>query len=139
MIGVGSAGPIGQAAKARARGRASERECWIALSCVPGVGPAGFARLLARHGSAAAAAMQAERQRTPNTELPPGSLDERNGFGPQVQALLDTRARQLGLSMRRLHRAARVARTIADLAGSAVVRAEHLDEALVHRPKEVRV
>ena len=87
---------------------------------------------------AAAAAMQAERQGTPNADLPPGSLDERTGFGPQVQALLDTRARQLGLSMRRLHRAARVARTIADLAGSAVVRAEHLDEALVHRPKEVR-
>jgi DNA processing protein len=36
-------------------GRASERECWIALSIVPGIGPAGFARVLARHGSAAAA------------------------------------------------------------------------------------
>lgn len=55
MIGVGPAGPTGQAAKVSARGRTSEREYWIALSCVPGVGPAGFARLLARHGSAAAA------------------------------------------------------------------------------------
>lgn len=52
MIGVGCAGPTGQA-KVTARGRVSERECWIALSCVPGVGPAGFARLIARHGSAA--------------------------------------------------------------------------------------
>jgi DNA processing protein len=54
VIGVG-VGPTGRSAKAIARGRASERECWIALSCVPGVGPAGFARLIARHGSAAAA------------------------------------------------------------------------------------
>ena len=87
---------------------------------------------------ATAAAMQAERQGTPNADLSPASLDERIGFDPAVRSLLDTRARQLGLSMRRLHRAARVARTIADLAGSGVVGAEHLDEALVHRPKEVR-
>ncbi|MEA2652722.1 MAG: magnesium chelatase family protein [Chloroflexota bacterium] len=87
---------------------------------------------------ATAAAMQAERQAVPNAELTPGNLDERIGFGASLRAQLDTRARQLGLSMRRMHRAARVARTIADLAGSSVVRAEHLDEALVHRPKEVR-
>ena len=49
MIGVG------QRAATRAGGRASERDCWIALSMVPGIGPAGFARLVARHGSASAA------------------------------------------------------------------------------------
>jgi DNA processing protein len=54
VIGVG-AGPAARSKKAVTRGRASERECWIALSCVPGVGPAGFARLLATHGSATAA------------------------------------------------------------------------------------
>ena len=54
MIGVG-AGPTGRTAKRAPGGRASERDCWIALSSVPGIGPAGFARLLARHGSAAAA------------------------------------------------------------------------------------
>jgi DNA processing protein len=32
-----------------------ERPFWIALSLVPGVGPVGFARILRRHGSAAAA------------------------------------------------------------------------------------
>ena len=55
MIGVGASGPTGQLARAGSRGRATERDYWIALSGVPGIGPAGFARLLARHGSAAAA------------------------------------------------------------------------------------
>jgi len=82
--------------------------------------------------------MQAERQGSANVDIPPGQLDEGTGFSSSVRAQLDTRARQLGLSMRRLHRAARVARTIADLAGSSLVRAEHVDEALLHRPKEVR-
>lgn len=54
MIGVGRSGPRDRAAT-RAGGRATERDCWIALSMVPGIGPAGFARLVARHGSAAAA------------------------------------------------------------------------------------
>lgn len=36
-------------------GRASERDHWIALSLVDGVGPAGFSRLIDRFGSAAAA------------------------------------------------------------------------------------
>ena len=51
MIGVG-AGPPARPSRVR---RASERECWIALSMVPGIGPAGFAHLMRRHGSAAAA------------------------------------------------------------------------------------
>jgi magnesium chelatase family protein len=55
-----------------------------------------------------------------------------------MRELLDVRARQMGLSLRRLHRAARVARTIADLAGSDAVRRDHLDEALLHRPKEMQ-
>jgi DNA processing protein len=34
--------------------RLTEREAWVALSLVPGIGPAGFTRLVRRHGSAAA-------------------------------------------------------------------------------------
>ena len=55
MIGVGTPPPAEVRSGSTSRGRASERECWIALSVLPGIGPAGFARLLARHGSAAAA------------------------------------------------------------------------------------
>jgi len=55
MIGVGAGGPTGRAADFPPSGRATERESWIALSVVPGIGPASFARLVARHGSAAAA------------------------------------------------------------------------------------
>jgi len=36
-------------------GRSTERDSWIALSVVPGIGPVGFARLVGRYGSAAAA------------------------------------------------------------------------------------
>lgn len=54
MIGVGAAGPRGSHEPAGGM-RASERECWIALSLVPGIGPAGFAQLMRIHGSAGAA------------------------------------------------------------------------------------
>jgi predicted ATPase with chaperone activity len=43
-------------------------------------------------------------------------------------------ARALRLSPRRVHRAAWVARTIADLAGEATVEAMHVEEALRYRP-----
>jgi DNA processing protein len=46
---------VGTAPRTRSVGltRASERDCWIALSLLPGIGPAAFTQLLARHGSAA--------------------------------------------------------------------------------------
>ena len=67
---------------------------------------------------ARAAAIQAERQGSLNADLPIAAIDDQTGFGPALRSLIDARGRQMGLSMRRLHRAARVARTIADLEGS---------------------
>lgn len=61
MIGLGSSAPRGS------RLRASERDCWIALSLFPGIGPVGFAQLVRRFGSATEAlrAVASERPRPP--------------------------------------------------------------------------
>jgi magnesium chelatase family protein len=80
---------------------------------------------------------QLARQSRANSELPAEEFDAAHGFERPVLARLDERARQLGLSLRRVHRAARVARTIADLEGSSSVLPQHVDEALFHRPTEV--
>lgn len=53
MIGVGVRDA--RAGVSRSRSRATERDHWLALCQVPGIGPAGFAQLLRHHGSAAAA------------------------------------------------------------------------------------
>ena len=51
MIGVGTPPPAEVRSGSTSRGRASERECWIALSVLPGIGPAGFARLVGQYAS----------------------------------------------------------------------------------------
>lgn len=57
MNGVGPAGPVGHpnARGPSSGGRATERDHWIVLSLVPGIGPATFWQLIERHGSATAA------------------------------------------------------------------------------------
>jgi magnesium chelatase family protein len=80
---------------------------------------------------------QLERQGVANGELQSVAFDASHGFEPGFGALLEQRGRSLRLSPRRLHRAARVARTISDLDGSAIVDQVHLDEALQHRPQEI--
>ena len=80
--------------------------------------------------------VQRRRQGRANAELAPTEIGRGMGFDQSLLALLDRRGRQLGLSLRRVHRAARVARTIADLDGSARVRPQDLDEALCYRPME---
>ena len=86
---------------------------------------------------ARASAAQRARQGRPNAELPAAAFNARHGFPAPVLDLIELRGRQMGLSLRRLHRAARVARTIADLDGSVAVTRDHVDEALQHRPKEL--
>jgi DNA processing protein len=57
MIGIGVRDDRRDSPGSRAGGgsRASERDHWLALSQVPGIGPAGFAQLLRHYGSASAA------------------------------------------------------------------------------------
>jgi DNA processing protein len=68
VIGVGAAGPLGRAARDEGRSHglsvvpsgplrsdADERAAWISLASVPGIGPAGFAAVVRRFGSAVAA------------------------------------------------------------------------------------
>jgi magnesium chelatase family protein len=81
--------------------------------------------------------VQRERQGVPNAELAPAMLDGAHGVPDAVHRVLETRARQMGLSLRRVHRAARLARTIADLDASPMVEPRHVDEALWYRPPPV--
>jgi magnesium chelatase family protein len=110
-------------------------DLWVSMDApVAGSDPDGVEPSSAVSQRVAAAwRRQRERQGTANGELPPRELADRNGFGRGVMGLLVQRGRRFNLSPRRLHRTARVARTIADLAGSAAVAREHLDEALRYR------
>jgi magnesium chelatase family protein len=77
---------------------------------------------------------QRERQGVANGELT-GQVDDDAGLSRRMQATLAQRARRFGLSPRRVHRASRVARTIADLEGSRTISQLHVDEALAYRPE----
>lgn len=56
-----------------------------------------------------------------------------------AEELLNTAATKLDLSARAYMRSIKVARTIADLAGSGQIQAEHLSEALQYRPKDLKI
>lgn len=82
---------------------------------------------------AAARLRQQRRQGENNADLRPRELPRWVVLKPDAQKLLQEAVERLQLSLRGRDRVLKVARTIADLAGSTAVRAEHLAEAVQYR------
>ena len=81
----------------------------------------------------AAQAAQLERQGGINAALATRELERHAALDSGGEALVRQAIARFHLSARAFHRILRVARTVADLAGSARVAAEHLAEAIQHR------
>jgi magnesium chelatase family protein len=81
----------------------------------------------------AALTRQNERQQKPNSRLDPGEVEALCTPDAAGASLLKQASQRLDLSARGWHRILRVARTIADLGGSATVRAPHIAEAIQYR------
>jgi len=84
-------------------------------------------------GRVAAAQERQLRRGALNAALGPAALAQACGLGIREHALLDAATRRLGLSARACHRIQRVARTIADLAGTERVGVAELSEAIGYR------
>lgn len=87
---------------------------------------------------AAAHALQRARQGRSNNLLGADELGRVCALDPPAYALLARAMRQLGFSARAYHRVLRVARTIADLAGSDRIATEHVAEAVTLRQLDRR-
>lgn len=73
-----------------------------------------------------------------NGRMEPAQLQKYCALEPGLQTLIRHAIHEFGLSARAYDRILRVARTIADLAGSDVIRREHLFEAVGYRSLDRR-
>lgn len=87
------------------------------------------------------AARQRQRERLAsrglqcNADMTPAEIREFCRLDQAGRALISTAMRQLQLSARAYHRILKLARTIADLAGSEEIQTHHLAEAIQYRPR----
>ena len=81
----------------------------------------------------AARAMQMARQGKPNHALTVGDLDTLASPNDAAHKLLRSAMDKLGWSGRSYHRVLKVARTIADLAGTEMIETAHVAEAIQYR------
>jgi len=72
-----------------------------------------------------------------NTEMTPVEVKEFCQMETPAQSLLRTAMKQLHLTARAFHRVLKLARTIADLDGADIIKANHLAEALQYRQRSV--
>jgi magnesium chelatase family protein len=70
-----------------------------------------------------------------NSEMTPAGVRQFCQLEDSTQVLLRTAMKQLYLSARAFHRILKLARTIADLEGTEIIRSNHLAEAIQYRPR----
>jgi len=72
-----------------------------------------------------------------NTEMTPTEVREFCRTEESAGSLLKTAMKQLHLSARAFHRILKLSRTIADLENAAVIKAQHVAEAIQYRPRRI--
>ncbi len=95
--------------------------------------PAGESTDAIRERALAARSRALDRQGKTNYALQGAEIDQHARLTPEALKFMHTAAAKLGWSARTTHRALKVARTIADLAGSEAIGVAHVAEAVQYR------